>query len=66
VTEAVVVALMAVLWWAPTFYGLTDLQTRAGIPRVYVWKWTAILCVPVAGALLYRNRGRRELDALGS
>jgi len=27
-----------------------------------VWKWTAVLCAPVVGALLYWTRGRRELD----
>ncbi|MFN2490161.1 MAG: hypothetical protein ABR529_10560 [Actinomycetota bacterium] len=63
-TEALAVGLMAVGWWAPAFFGLTDLQARRGIPRVYVWKWTAILCLPVAGAWLYHNRGRKELDAL--
>jgi hypothetical protein len=62
--ELVAVGLMAVLWWVPVFVALTDLQSRQGIPRVYVWKWTAILCVPVIGALLYRDRGRKELDAL--
>jgi hypothetical protein len=64
VLETAVVALMALAWWAPTFFGLTDLQGRRGVPRVYVWKWTAILCLPVVGALLYRSRGRRELDSL--
>ena len=62
--EALAVVLMAVLWWVPTFIGLTDLQGRRAVPRFLVWKWTAILCVPVAGAILYRTRGRRELDAL--
>lgn len=61
--EALAVVFMAVVWWAPTFIGLTDLQGRRAVPRVLVWKWTAILCVPVAGALLYRTKGRRELDA---
>jgi hypothetical protein len=65
VTEAIAVVAMAVLWWAPTFMGLTDLQGRRALPRVLVWKWTAILCVPVAGAILYRTRGRRELDSFG-
>lgn len=63
-SETLAVVLMAVLWWAPTFIGLTDLQGRREVPRVLVWKWTAILCVPIAGAVLYRTRGRRELDAL--
>ena len=62
--EVLIVGVMALVWWAPTFIALTDLQRREGIPRVYVWKWTAILCLSVAGALLYRNKGRRELDAL--
>ena len=57
-------AIMAVVWWAPTFLSLSDLQARQHIPRVYVWKWTAIVCVPVVGPLLYRTKGRRELDAL--
>ena len=55
---------MAVVWWAPTFLSLSDLQSRQHIPRVYVWKWTAIVCFPVVGPLLYRTKGRRELDAL--
>ncbi len=62
--EALAVVAMAALWWMPTFIGLTDLQGRSAVPRVLVWKWTAILCVPVAGAVLYRTVGRRELDAL--
>lgn len=63
-TDAVLVVAMALLWWIPTFVNLADLNKRRGIPRVYVWKWTAILCVPVAGALLYHFRGRAELDGL--
>jgi hypothetical protein len=27
-----------------------------------VWRWTALLCVPVVGAIVYLRRGRRELD----
>lgn len=53
---------MAVLWWGPTFMGLSDLQRRRGLRRVLVWKWTAVLCIPVAGALLYIKKGRYELD----
>ncbi|MBA2425735.1 MAG: hypothetical protein H0V60_01480 [Actinobacteria bacterium] len=62
VLELVLVCAMAVLWWVPAFKALTDLQAREGVRRVLVWKWTAILCVPVAGALLYQRRGRQELD----
>jgi hypothetical protein len=65
VADVVLVAAMALLWWMPTFVSLSDLHGRRGVPRPYVWKWVAILCVPVVGALLYRSRGRRELDALG-
>jgi hypothetical protein len=28
-----------------------------------VWKWYALLCVPVAGAILYQRRARVELEA---
>ena len=58
-------AAMAVVWWTPTFLSLSDLQARSNIPRVFVWKWTAIVCVPIAGPLLYRTKGHRELDTLG-
>jgi hypothetical protein len=62
-TELLVVAAMAVVWWVPTFVAITDLQKREeGVPRPLVWKWYALLCVPVAGAALYRRRGRLELD----
>jgi hypothetical protein len=62
-SEFLVVVVMAVVWWVPTFLGLTDLQRRVGARRVLVWKWTAILCIPVLGAFLYARRGKRELDA---
>lgn len=58
-----IVLVMAVVWWVPTFLGIADLQRRTGVRRVLIWKWTAILCVPIAGALLYARRGKRELDA---
>jgi hypothetical protein len=62
-TEALIVLTMAVVWWVPTFMGLADLQRRTRIRRVLVWKWTAILCVPVVGAWLYSRRGKDELAA---
>lgn len=62
-SELLIVLVMATLWWVPTFLGLTDLQRRTGVRRVLVWKWTAILCIPFAGAFLYARRGKAELDA---
>ena len=56
------VIAMAAVWWVPTFIGLSDLQRRTGVRRVLVWKWTAVLCIPVLGALVYFRRGRDELD----
>ena len=62
-SEVLIVLVMATVWWVPTFLGLADLQRRTGVRRVLVWKWTAILCIPIAGALLYARRGKAELDA---
>ena len=61
--DLLLVLVMAVVWWVPTFLGLADLQRRSGVRRVLVWKWIGILCIPVAGALLYARRGKAELDA---
>lgn len=61
-SDLAVIAGMAAVWWVPTFLALTDLQRRVGIPRPLVWRWTAWLCVPVLGAVLYFRRGRAELD----
>jgi hypothetical protein len=61
--EFLAVAVMAAVWWIPTFVSLTDLQQRHGVARVLVWKWVAILCIPVVGAVLYRKRGLPELEA---
>ncbi|MDQ3771481.1 MAG: hypothetical protein M3343_05255 [Actinomycetota bacterium] len=70
--DFLLVVAMAAVWWVPTFVCLSDLQRRSGavshgppdkrVRRVVVWKWTAVLCAPVVGALLYWTRGRRELD----
>jgi hypothetical protein len=62
-SDYLIVVVMAVVWWVPTFLGLTDLQRREGVRRVLVWKWTGILCIPVLGAYLYMRRGKAELDA---
>jgi hypothetical protein len=71
--DSLLVVAMAAVWWVPTFVCLSDLQRRSEasakrppdkrIRRVVLWRWTALLCVPVAGALLYWIRGRRELDS---
>ena len=61
--ELAILAALAGAWWIPTFLCLHDLQNREGVRRVLVWKWAAILCVPVLGAALYWWRGRPELDA---
>jgi len=61
--ELILLAVLAGAWWIPTFLCLHDLQNRQGTRRVLVWKWTAVLCVPVIGAALYLFRGRAELDA---
>jgi type VI protein secretion system component VasK len=63
VAELAVVAVMAALWWVPTFMALADLQSRSvGVPRPVVWKWLTLMCVPVLGALLYRRKGKDELE----
>jgi hypothetical protein len=59
-----VVGAMALLWWGPTFMALSDLQRREGLRRGLFWKWSALLCIPVVGAVLYFRRGRSELDAV--
>lgn len=61
--EYVLLAALAALWWIPAFLCLNDLQSREGVRRVLVWKWTAVLCVPTVGAAVYWFRGRAELDA---
>jgi type VI protein secretion system component VasK len=60
--ELLVVAVLAVAWWVPTFICISDTQRRTGVRRVLIWKWWTILLVPVAGWILYRTRGRAELD----
>jgi hypothetical protein len=62
-SELLIVIVMAVVWWVPTFLGLADIQRRASVRRVLVWKWTVILCIPILGAFLYSRRGKAELDA---
>ena len=63
--ETVVVLISALVWWIPTFIGLSDLQNRQGLPRPVLWKWTAVLAVPVTtvGA---RNQGTVALTTSGS
>ncbi|HEY8338246.1 MAG TPA: hypothetical protein VIK95_00165 [Egibacteraceae bacterium] len=61
--ELLLLAVLAGVWWIPTFLCLNDLQNREGVRRVLVWKWTAVLCVPAVGAAAYWFRGRAELDA---
>jgi hypothetical protein len=62
--ELLVVAVMATVWWGPAFIAITDLQKREeGVPRPLGWKWYALLCVPVVGAVLYQRRARPQLDA---
>ncbi|HVL99600.1 MAG TPA: hypothetical protein VM324_09950 [Egibacteraceae bacterium] len=58
-----VVAGMALVWWIPTFKALTEVLDLQGVRRVLVWKWLALLCVPVVGWVLYFQRGRGELAA---
>lgn len=61
--DTILLLALAVVWWVPTFVALADLQRRTGLPRPLVWRWTATLCVPIVGALLYFRRGRPALDA---
>ncbi|MGH3665846.1 MAG: hypothetical protein ACRDU8_07130 [Egibacteraceae bacterium] len=61
--ELLLVAVMAAVWWIPAFLALSDLQGRRSLPRPVVWRWTAVLCVPVVGALVYFRRGRPALNA---
>jgi type VI protein secretion system component VasK len=63
VENIALVAVMAALWWIPTFKALTDLLDRQGVRRVLVWKWMALLCIPVYGWIRYYRRGRDELEA---
>jgi hypothetical protein len=60
--EFLLVVVMAAVWWGPTFICLSDLQRRRGVRRVLVWKWMALLCVPVGGALFYWTKGKKELE----
>lgn len=60
--ETLTVLVSAAVWWIPTFIGVNDLQQREGLPRHLVWKWAAVLAIPVAGAALYWWRGRPALD----
>lgn len=62
-TELLIVAVMAVGWWIPTFIALAELQRREGVRRALVWKWMGLLCIPVWGYLRYFRHGRPELDA---
>ena len=64
-TDLVVVAICAAVWWIPTFVGIADLQKRPGLRRPVVWKWWAVLAIPVVGAAAYFWRGRQTLDAGG-
>ena len=61
-SESLAVVLMAAVWWVPTFVFASDLQRRHGVRRVLVWKWWAILLVPVAGWILYWRKARAQLD----
>lgn len=56
-SDLLVAAVMAAVWWIPTFLALNDLQRRTELPRPTRWKWSAVLCVPVIGALAYVRRG---------
>lgn len=60
--EFALVAVLAAVWWVPTFICISDVNRRIGVRRVQVWKWWAILLIPVAGWILYWRRGRSELD----
>lgn len=62
-TEVVLIAVMAVVWWIPTFIALAELQNREGVRRVLVWKWYGKLAIPVWGWIAYFRSGRAELDA---
>ena len=58
-----VVAVMAAVWWIPTFKALTELLDTHGVRRVLIWKWMGLLCIPVYGWIRYYRRGRAELAA---
>lgn len=62
-SDTIVLLVCTVVWWIPTFLAMSDLQQREGLPRSVVWKWTAVLCVPVIGPPVYFWRGRPALDA---
>lgn len=61
--EPLLVLVLAVIWWAPTMFAVRELHDRDGDRRVLVWKWTAIIAVPVIGPVLWYRRGRAAMDA---
>ncbi|MGH9243158.1 MAG: hypothetical protein ACRD29_02330 [Acidimicrobiales bacterium] len=63
-TEFVILAVMAVVWWIPTFRAMTDLQgqqRRHAIPRSLAIKAYLLLTVPVVGWIWYWRRGRARV-----
>ena len=60
--DTVVVVVLAVVWWAPTMFAIRELHDRDGDRRVLVWRWSAIIAVPVLGPALWYLRGRDAMD----
>lgn len=61
--DLAVPVICAVVWWIPAFVALSDLQRREGLPRPVVWRWMALISVPLVGPLVYFRRGRPALEA---
>jgi hypothetical protein len=60
--ETLLVLVLAAVWWAPTMFAVRELHDREGDRRVLVWRWTAIIAVPLVGPVLWYLRGRRAMD----
>ena len=60
--ELLLVVVLALVWWGPTMFAIRELHDREGDRRVLVWKWSAIIAVPLVGPALWYWRGRAALE----
>ncbi|MEX1164181.1 MAG: hypothetical protein WEB03_11435 [Nitriliruptor sp.] len=60
--ETLLVLVLATVWWAPTMFAVRELHDRQGDRRVLVWRWTAIITLPLIGPVLWYVRGRKAMD----
>lgn len=61
--DQLLVIVLAIVWWLPALFAMQQLHAREGDRRVLVWRWTAIIAIPIVGPLLWFRRGRGVLDA---